>query len=375
MARQIGRAEITDTMRLKRNSHLFLEWSADGLALISPVDARTMVRAGQGIVRLLSTLDDWTLRSDVSAFLFDQGIIPERAEELLHILIRNQVLVQEGHEGTRIEAPWDAWGSISMLYHQHSRNARYVIDAEAKDELVMEVTAAPAPDIVKSYSDLKRIYLPRHHRRIDAYYYDVLLNRRSYRSFTAQPLELQDFACLLHIVFGPQRFVDAGSFGTLQLKTTPNAGARHEIECYVIAFNVLGIPPGLYHYDSLAQALEALPVNICREQISDIMYDQPMAETAPMICLTTAVTERSAYKYQHGRAYRLLFYNVGHLGQTFALTATALGMGTFQTAAFRDSVADDLLGIDGSSEFVTYVLGCGKVGEASSTLPLADFIT
>jgi hypothetical protein len=50
-------------------------------------------------------------------------------------------------------------------------------------------------------------------------------------------------------------------------------------------------------------------------------------------------------------------------------------MGTFQTAAFRDSVADDLLGIDGSSEFVTYVLGCGKVGEASSTLPLADFIT
>lgn len=362
-------------MRLKRNNRLFLEWSADGLALISPVDARTMVRAGQGIVRLLSMLGDWTPRNDVCAFFVDQGMIPERAEELLHVLVRHRVLVQKEHEDTRIESPWDAWGPISMLYHQHSRNARYVTDPDGKGELIVEVTAAPAPPIVKSYLDVKRIYLPRQYRRIDAYYYDVLLKRRSYRSFTQQPLELQDFACLLHIVFGPQRFVDAGPFGTLQLKTTPNAGARHEIECYVIAFNVLGVPPGLYHYDSLAQALEALPGSICREEISDIMYGQPMAETAPMICLTTAVTERSAYKYQDGRAYRLLFYNIGHLGQTFALTATALGMGTFQTAAFRDRAADDLLGIDGNSEFVTYVLGCGNVGEASPTLPLANFIT
>lgn len=38
--------------------------------------------------------------------------------------------------------------------------------------------------------------------------------------------------------FGPQRFADAQEFGTVQLRTGPNAGARHEVEAYVIALNV-----------------------------------------------------------------------------------------------------------------------------------------
>ncbi|MFI6056039.1 hypothetical protein ACIBCO_38960 [Streptomyces violascens] len=40
-----------------------------------------------------------------------------------------------------------------------------------------------------------------------------------------------------------------------------------------------------------------------------------------------------ARQVRHPRAYRVSHLNAGHLGQTFALTATTLGLGPFQSAA------------------------------------------
>lgn len=166
---------------------------------------------------------------------------------------------------------------------------------------------------------------------------------------------------LLDRTFGPKYFVDGRVFGTLQLRTSPNAGARHEIECYVIAINVSGVPRGVYHYNNMEHCLELLEADVDRARLSKMLYAQPMVETAPLLVMTSAVIERISYKYRDGRAYRLWMYNVGHVGQTFALVCTALGLGAFQTAAFHDSMADEFLGLDSRAEFVTYALGCGRV--------------
>ncbi|MGW3325689.1 hypothetical protein [Streptomyces virginiae] len=51
--------------------------------------------------------------------------------------------------------------------------------------------------------------------------------------------------------------------------------------------------------------------------------------------------------------------NAGHLGRTFALTATALGLGPFRTEAFDDTVVESRLGLDSATHSVLYALAAG----------------
>lgn len=65
-------------------------------------------------------------------------------------------------------------------------------------------------------------------------------------------------------------------------------------------------------------------------------------------------------------------YDAGHYGQTFALAATALGLGPFQTVAFADSEVERFLGVDPDEEFAVYLLSAG-VPERPGPLVPTDF--
>lgn len=73
----------------------------------------------------------------------------------------------------------------------------------------------------------------------------------------------------------------------------------------------------------------------------------------------TAVFSRTLWKYEFEAAYRVLWIDAGHLAQTFALIATASGLGPFQTAALQDSFIENLIGLDGGHEFPIYLVGAG----------------
>ncbi len=73
----------------------------------------------------------------------------------------------------------------------------------------------------------------------------------------------------------------------------------------------------------------------------------------------TGVFSRTMWKYHKPRAYRVVLLDAGHLGQTFCLTATRMGLAPFSTAALKDTLIERDLGIDGISESVLYVAGIG----------------
>jgi len=73
----------------------------------------------------------------------------------------------------------------------------------------------------------------------------------------------------------------------------------------------------------------------------------------------TAVTERSMWKYPNSHAYRVLLLDAGHLGQTFHLVCTQLGLAPFTTAATDDLAIEETLGLDGVSEFPIYAAATG----------------
>lgn len=94
-------------------------------------------------------------------------------------------------------------------------------------------------------------------------------------------------------------------------------------------FNVAGLAPGLYHYGPRRHVLQLVKDNVSRERIVEVTYRQSPSYEAPITVFTTAVIDRLSWKYRHPRAYRLWMYDTGHYGQTFALAATALGLGAF----------------------------------------------
>ncbi len=165
--------------------------------------------------------------------------------------------------------------------------------------------------------------------------------------------------------FGMTGTHDGGVFGSLMTKTSPSAGSLHPIECYVLAWNVHGLEPGLYHYDVRADELRRLRRGRFRAQAVRAASGQAWVGRAGFLCIMTAVFGRSLWKYDDEVTYKTLFLDAGHLAQTFCLLATARGLGPFTTAAIQDSYIEKLIGLDGLREFPVYLCGAGVPAKRS----------
>lgn len=76
--------------------------------------------------------------------------------------------------------------------------------------------------------------------------------------------------------------------------------------------------------------------------------------------------ERSTWKYQSPKVYRVLGMDLGHLSQTFFLLATWLRLDAFFIGALREESVEKRLGLDWSREVV---LGASGIGySAAQTL-------
>src|SRR5215211_6302169 len=89
--------------------------------------------------------------------------------------------------------------------------------------------------------------------------------------------------------------------------------------------------------------------------------NQPWLSDAAVVFLMTSVLARSMWKYRHPHAYRVLLLDAGHLGQTFHLVCTALGLGPFTSSGLRESTIEKVLGSDGITEIPIYAAATGRV--------------
>ena len=72
-----------------------------------------------------------------------------------------------------------------------------------------------------------------------------------------------------------------------------------------------------------------------RPWIGDACGGQNWVSEAGAAFLMTFSAKRLSWKYGFSRVFRAAMMDVGHLGQTFALVATWLGLAPFTTAALR----------------------------------------
>jgi SagB-type dehydrogenase family enzyme len=78
-----------------------------------------------------------------------------------------------------------------------------------------------------------------------------------------------------------------------------------------------------------------------------------------VVFFMTSMVQRSMWKYPVSHALRVVLLDAGHLGQTFHLVSTALGLAPYSFAATDNAGIEKLLAIDGVREIPIYTCALG----------------
>lgn len=150
--------------------------------------------------------------------------------------------------------------------------------------------------------------------------------------------------------------------GHATFRTVPSAGARHALDTYLLINRVSDLPQGLYYYQAVDHNILTLSsAHGLDNRIVQGALGQEMIRAAAVCFIWVAVTERMNWRYGE-RGYRYLFLDAGHACQNLYLSARALKAGVCAIAAFDDNQMNDIIGIDGTDEFVIYMASVGKEG-------------
>lgn len=184
---------------------------------------------------------------------------------------------------------------------------------------------------------------------------EALLKRRSIRSFTNQPLTLQQVSQLLWSAYGVTKLSTASG---RSYKTAPSAGATYPLEIYLMAGNVIDLPQGIYKYNPEKHTLRLHKTGDLRQQITDASLGQNMLTQAPITIIYAAVYERTTSRYGNRGKERYVPMDVGHSAQNVYLQATAMGLGTCAVGAFHDKELQKVLEFPQPEE-VIYLMPVG----------------
>jgi SagB-type dehydrogenase family enzyme len=353
--------------RYLRSPFVIIYWR-DGRLVFENFLTRRQVVAEPLTASLLHFFDRWKFFAALCAAMpqYAPSSLERAVTQLAQhsLLQRNDRPLPSGHGAL---AEWSEWNPAAGFFHQSTKDLRFEADAaEEFRSLVRLAKSKPIPVPIKRYPKVKKIVLPP--AATDSEFARVLLDRRTWRRFSAKPVPLSAVGNLLGLTWGVRRWVKLPKIGTVAVKTSPSGGALHPIEAYVLARNVHGLAAGFYHYSAGDHRLELLKNGATSRDITRLLANQWWYASAGFVAFLTAVFARTRWKYDYARAYRAVLIEAGHLCQTFCLTATSMGLAPFCTMAFADSKIEKVLGLDGISESALYVAGAGIRPESAGKL-------
>ncbi|HLV44479.1 MAG TPA: SagB/ThcOx family dehydrogenase [Aggregatilineales bacterium] len=183
--------------------------------------------------------------------------------------------------------------------------------------------------------------------------------RRTVRRYADTPLTLAELSYLLWATQGVKLVTPR----PVTLRTVPSAGARHAFETVLLVNRVEGLEPGFYQYAAMRH--QVAPLRLGAEQadrLAAACLDQPHVVSSAVTFVWVANVERMVWRYGL-RGYRYLHLDAGHVCQNLYLAAESIGCGVCALAAFEDRAVNELLGLDGESQFAIYMGTLGKRAE------------
>lgn len=353
--------------RVQRSPHVVAYWRGGAFLMRNYATGISTV-ANPLVCAVLHFCDEWRTLPQISrAFKLKSALV----RKLVQRLVSRSLLETSSRSKdprTRAMDKLDAWNPEAGFFHTATKNVRFWSPKEAARRARARARDSPMPAPVKSYRGVPSISLPA--PTPGGEFARVVRQRRTWRRFSSAPVTRAELATILGLSVGVQQWVRVGRKMEVPLKTSPSGGARHPIECYVVARDVKGLAPGLYHYSAGRHVLARLRRGATAAQIRSYLPRGGYFAHASALVLFTAMFERQLWRYSYARAYRAAFIEAGHVCQTFCLAATSLGLAPFSVMALADSTIERDLGIDGITESVLYAAGVGRPPARSSWAPL-----
>ncbi len=197
---------------------------------------------------------------------------------------------------------------------------------------------------------------------------ETLLKRKTTRQFDGSSLTVERIGELLYASCGEihgdwTEIIEAGYRTSSRRRSFPSGGALYPFRILLIAIRVEGLKLGVYEYHPRQNGLKLVKdlsgVDMDSE-LTDVLSSQYFCEGLAAGIVYLPAFERAWGKYPHSRSYRDVFLEMGHCSQSVLLTATALEMQTWMTAAFKDEKLKTLLGIDKIGVYPLCFIGIGK---------------
>lgn len=316
-------------LRYRTAPDLIIRFQDGALVVLDPIrDFEVTTEQPGPLITLLAALGSWTTLADAEPLLDAEGLSTDTLDELTDLgLLEREDQPRSSH-----------WTALDRLLHLEQSQGAY---NPGSTTAAPSAFKRPAPkEIALTRRALPPVSLAQ-----------TLATRRSLRSCGPGELDLCALETLLDAGLSVQDVFSHPEMGTMSRRPTPSAGARHPIECYVLARRISNIRPGLYHYNALDHALA--PVCEFDDTANDVLdwaqaaLDPRTPSPPQALLLFTAVFERTFFKYK-GTGYALICKDLGAIYQTLYLVATALdlsicGLGGTYGPAFANWIGTDPL--------------------------------
>ncbi len=165
---------------------------------------------------------------------------------------------------------------------------------------------------------------------------EVLLARRSVRSFSDKAVTLEQLSQLL---WAGQGITDpAGK------RTVPSAGGLYPLKIYVVIGSIEGVAAGVYVYEPATHSMTRVIEGDRRETLTQAALGQASVRQAALDIVITGTYEITTSKYGE-RGIRYVQLEAGHAAQNICLQAVGLKLGAVTIGAFDDSSVQKALDI------------------------------
>ena len=198
----------------------------------------------------------------------------------------------------------------------------------------------------------------------------AIMRRRSYRQFEGIPIQFDRIASILYYGNGISGKMPLMSSAVeseflkpldVKLRTTPSAGGLYPLDIYLIAMNVRDLSMGVYLYMPTENALISVSTkggSISQEQIYSSFEparDAININNAGFIIIITGKLWKQIRKYGN-RGLKYMLIEAGEIAENIHLSAQSFGIGTVDVAGYYDREVEELIGIDGTSEYVMHTI-------------------
>jgi len=164
---------------------------------------------------------------------------------------------------------------------------------------------------------------------------ETLARRRSVRSYTSDPLTINDVSQLL---WAAQGVTASGG-----KRTAPSAGAAYPLDIYLMAGNVKELASGVYRYVPQRHALEKVAGGDLRLKIAQAALMQPWVGQAPATIIFAVNYGKMGRYGNRGKMYA--DFEVGHAAQNLMLEAVALDLGTVAVGSFDEATVKGIINL------------------------------